>query len=139
MIASFKKKQKNDLRERIFSSKITKFVFLIVILTFILVDIKIYKDKKKFDSKMSLFKERTEEIKKENKNLRRQIEKTDDQDYIEKIAREELDLQREGEKIVNFIMPESKKAQDSAEKNFFNFGNWMEWISQKWQWVKNSF
>ena len=76
-----------------------------------------------------------EEIKNRNTALEQGIQKANDSQYIEKVAREELDLQKPGEKTVSFIMPEPQNKESTAgQKNI-----WQAWLSNVWNWLKAEF
>lgn len=56
-----------------------------------------------------------------NQDLKEKIDNYQDPNYIEKIAREEENMKKEGENVVSFVMPQGKEAQanTSNSKNFF--------------------
>ena len=56
------------------------------------------------------------------------------QDYIEKIAYEQLGEQKPGEKEVIFVAP-PKKADTSAQLQ----NPWYDWIANSWNWIKSKF
>lgn len=130
MVANFKKKQKSDGPDDFFSSPLIKIFLLIIIAFLVFADIKVYKDKKKFDSQVNSLKEKIEAMQKKNNVLEQGIARADDKDYIEKIAREELDLQIEDEKVVSFITPKSQqKEETNTNINYWNPKNWLGWFS----------
>ena len=72
--------------------------------------------------------ERIESLKNEVKNLeekKKELESSADQslgeDYLEKVAREQLNLKKPGEQVVTVITPEGEKKQEPApvEKSFW--------------------
>ena len=139
MIANFKKKQKSNSTDSFFSSPFIKIFFLIIIIFLVFADIKVYKDRKKLNLRIDNLKERIQEIKDKNNILEQGIAKSDDKDYIEKIAREELDLQTKDEKVVSFIMPKDQQKEEvSPDSGFLNFKNWLGWLSNSWQWLISS-
>src|SRR3989344_8318219 len=99
MVANFKKKQKSDGPDSFFSSPLVKIVLLIIIVFLVFADIKVYKERKKFNLQIDSLKEKIQAIQDKNNTLEQGIARADDKDYIEKIAREELDLQIEDEKV----------------------------------------
>lgn len=140
MLANFNKKQK-----RVFSKKKLYFIaggffFLIASVFLILADIKIYKEKQKLNVQLLNYKKQIEEIEKKNKALQEGIAEAGNNNYIEKIAREQLDLQKQGEKVVTFIMPQQKpQVQKEEQQNFLNFNALTGWLSQSWNWLKARF
>jgi len=139
MIANFKKKQKRyDNPASFFSSSLVKIFFLMVIVFLIFINIKVSDDRKKFRFQINSLKEKIETIKNKNNTLEQQITRADDKDYIEKIAREELDLQRQNEKVITFIMPETRQGEEiNTSNNFLNPKVWLGWFSNGWQWMLN--
>ena len=130
MIANFKKKQKSNTPENFFSSLFIKIFLLIIIVFLIFADIKVYKDRKKLNLQIDSLKEKIEAIQKKNNTLEQGIARADDKDYIEKIAREELDLQIEDEKVISFITPEPQQKEEiDTNVNYWNPKNWLGWIS----------
>lgn len=130
MVANFKKKQKGDASDNFFSSPFIKFFLLIIIVFLVFADIKVYKDKRKLDLLVNNLKEKIQAIQNKNNTLEQGIARADDKDYIEKIAREELDLQIQNEKVVSFIMPKpQQKEEASIGKNYWNPKNWIGWFS----------
>ncbi len=71
-------------------------------------------------------------LREENEKIKQEIALADQQEYIEKIARENLMLAKEGETVVYFkwISQEETKEESSqnSEKNFFKtlFDNFLE-------------
>jgi hypothetical protein len=55
---------------------------------------------------------------------------------MEKVAREELDMQKPGEKVVSFIVP---KPQVKPEPEQDISKKWFGWLSDSWNWVKSKF
>ncbi len=72
MIASFKKKQKHrNTPESFFSSPLIKIFFLIIIVFLIFADVRVYRDRKKFNSQINSLKEKIQSIQKKNNILER--------------------------------------------------------------------
>jgi cell division protein FtsL len=139
MVSDFKKKQKAEFFTINFWLKTAGIFILIAVLALLFTDFKIYQKRQQLISQIDAYKKQIEEIKKRNESLKEQITKSDDKDYIEKIAREELDMQKEGEKVVSFIMPEQKPAAEAQNGSFWSANFWFGWIGQSWQWIKGRF
>jgi len=139
MITDSGKKRKRDFSGTGFLLKIGAIVFLVVAVALIFVDFKIYQKKRQLTSQINLYKQQIEEIKKKNELLQESITKADDAGYIEKIAREELDMQKEGEKVVSFVMPKQESKEEQKAENFWSTNFWFGWIGQSWQWIKSKF
>ena len=130
MVANFKKKQKRDASDSFFSSHFIKIFLLIIIIFLVFADIKVYKDRRKFNLQIDSLKEKIQTIQKKNNILEQGIDRADDKDYIEKVAREELDLQIQDEKVVSFIMPKPQQKEEiNISKNYWNPKNWLGWFS----------
>ena len=133
MVSDFNKKQKKE-----FSANKALLIFgavLFLSISFLLffANFKIYLKKQELAREVDSYKRQIEEIKNKNKALEEGIVRTDDKDYIEKIAREELDMQKEGEAVVSFVVPENSPAQEKKAER------WFSWISRSWNWLKNKF
>lgn len=134
MIADFKKKQKETGPERFFSSNFIKILFLVIIIFLFVKDIEVWREKRKFDKQVKALEDKIMEVKDKNSNLEEAIARSDDKEYIEKIAREELDLQIQGEKVVTFVAPQNKEEKKEQEENNF-FKVWTGWFSGIWSWL----
>ena len=119
----FNKKQKRELLLRNFWIRSAGIFILIVTIVLIVADIKIYLKRKQFQVEVFKYEQRIKELKDRNKKLEEEIANSDDIDYIEKVAREEQNMQKPGEKVVSFVMPQQKIEQDS--KNYF-------WENKNW-------
>ncbi len=119
----FNKKQKRELLLRNFWIRSAGIFILIVTIVLIVADVKIYLKRKQFQVEVFKYEQRIKELKDRNKKLEEEIANSDDIDYIEKVAREEQNMQKPGEKVVSFVMPQQKIEQDS--KNYF-------WENKNW-------
>jgi len=127
MPTDFKKKQKSNPSKKI---AIIFFGFLILAVAIFLVvaNVKTYKKKKELNAQIESLQSKIAEMKTKNENLQQGISNADDPKYIEKVAREELDLQKPGENVVSFVMPENQDQSPApAPKSFWQ--NWLGWIS----------
>lgn len=135
----FNKKQKGGPFGNKFFLKTAGILFLVAALVLIFYDFKLYQKKKELLGQIDFYKNQIEAIEKRNAELKEGAARSDDAGYIEKVAREELDMQKQGEKVVAFIMPEKKPAEEKPQKNFWSINFWFGWLSQSWQWIKNKF
>ena len=125
MLSDFKKNLKRRNYVILILSGIIIFSVLILL---VFADIKIYQKRNKLSAQIDSLKNQVQEIQKKNDELKQGIANSDNTAYIEKVAREELDLQKPGEKVVSFVMPQTTLPQNnSAPKNIFQ--NWLAWLS----------
>ena len=113
-------------------------VVLIVSAVLVVANIKMYQKKQAFLAQVTNLKNQIEDIQSRNSQLNKGISQSDDQDYIEKVAREQLDLQKPGEKAVSFVAAPDTTVQTS-DNNQASVQYWFGWIGASWQWIKNNF
>lgn len=130
----FNKKGKREFFNEKLLFKTVGIIFLIVILLLILADFKIYQKKKELNSQISAFKKQIESIEKSSQNLKNEIANSDNKDYLEKLAYEQLGQAKPGEKVYSFIGLQEKAKVAPSPKNF-----WFGWISGVWGWIKARF
>lgn len=134
MISNFDKKQKRVIFKRNFYFIVAGILFLVASILLIFADIKIYKEKQKLNAQLEGYKKQIQEIEDRNKALKEGIAEANNNNYIEKVAREELDLQKQGENVVTFIMPPQQLKEKKVNSNF-----WTGWISGIFEWIRNKF
>jgi len=134
----FKKKQKSELSLNSFLIRSAAIFSIVVFIVLIIADIKIYQKRKGLEAEVAKYERQIQEIKDKNKNLEEKIANSDNPDYIEKIAREEQDMQKPGESVVSFIMPKAQDQKTEAE-NAWDPKNWFGWVSGSWSWIKGLF
>ena len=135
----FSKKQKGKFSAGKFLLKAGGILLLVVAAVLIYADFKIYQKKQELTSQLNNYKKQIEEIRKRNETLKEEIVNSDNPEYIEKIARDQENLQKPGEKVVSFIMPKQQENQENKSENFFAKTNWFSWLSQPWNWIKSIF
>jgi len=136
MIANFKKKQKTDPPPKFFVPALFKLFFLLIIVFLIFENFMVYKERKKLNFQLDSLQAKIREIQNKNAKLKEGIDNADDESYIEKIAREELDLQKQDEKVITFIMPEPKQEENTnSSGNFLNMKTWLGRFYNSWQWI----
>lgn len=128
MIADFNKKQKRADKKNKFPIFCGVVLCLIVLGLLAVANIKMYQKKQELNKQLSNLKSQAEEIKKSNSQLEEGILKADNQEYIEKVAREQLDLQKENEKVTVFLMPKTENNNENPNHN----ENWLVWLGNFW-------
>jgi len=126
MIADFRKNQKKD-PWNIVVWNIIGLVLLCAVVFLVIADVKMYQRRKMLNVQIESLKNKIQNLQKENTTLNESMLRGDDNEYIEKIAREEFDLQQPGEKVVSFTAPQHQEQHDSEQKNIF--GVWLSWFS----------
>lgn len=139
MVMDFNKKRKRELSQDKFLLKAGGIVLIIIVLALFVVDFRIYKKRQSLLNQIDAYNKQIDEIKQRNVSLKEQITQSDNNDYIEKVGREELNLQKQGEKVVGFIMPEQKPQSQSIKESFWSTSIWFGWIGQSWSWIRSKF
>lgn len=126
IVSDFKKKQK---RHSFSSWALQAGLILIILLSLLLIiaNIRMYQRKRELRVQLESLKNKVAEMKEKNNNLQEGISNTNNPGYIEKIAREELDLQKPGESVVSFVEAEvttSTSTQDSQNA----LVRWLGWL-----------
>lgn len=131
MLSNFNKKQKGEFWNKDSLWKVAGFFLLGISVWFIFLDIKMYFEKRDFSAQLKSYERQIEEIKKNNETLKERIENSNNPDYIEKVARDEINLQKPGEKVVSFVEPEKNEdtAQESQKSENWLASLWNEFIS----------
>lgn len=136
MIANFKKKPKNF---SLLNGILLKLGIVLILLVFILLafaNISNYRKRNLLISQINALEEKIEGIKKENEKIAQNIQKVNDDKYVEKVAREELDLQKPGEKVYSFIRTAEQQNNEEQAKPA---SGWFGWLGGAWNWLKNRF
>lgn len=137
MVSDFDKKENRGFFNKKFLLKTVGIMFLIAIFFLIVADVKIYQKKQQLISQINNYKKQIEDIKKSSQTLEDEIANSNNQDYLEKLAYEQLGEQKPGEKEVIFVMPEEKLKQDATPQSFWN--NFSSRLSGAWNWIKSIF
>jgi|SRR3989344_6491965 len=126
MVSDFKRKQKPDAKLDLLL-KAGLAVIILATLGLAVANIRMYQKRKALSLQVEKLKNEIQQIEQKNKDLERGIAMSDDEVYVETVAREELDLQKPGEKVYSFIQPEPKEETENKErKNIFQI--WAAWI-----------
>ena len=114
MIAKFKKNKKiKSIKGKVFS------VFLIALVLFIIGFIvitnwKINKRRNELTDKISLLKQEVQKLEEKNKELKEKKLDSESEDYLEKVARDQLDLKKPGEEVI-VVQKEPAFTKSSSE------------------------
>jgi cell division protein FtsB len=132
----FKKKQKSEFILKAFFIRVGVFLIFAFAGILIVSDIKIYIQGRNLKQEVIKYENQLDQLKKQNKKLEEKIANSDNPDYIEKVAREEQDMQKEGETAVSFVFPENSNTKNiAASGEFENLG----WLASFTNWIKGLF
>ena len=135
----FKKKQKRESALKIFFIRAgAVFIFALMIIL-IVANIKVYMQSKNLRLEVSKYENRISQLKNQNKKLEEGIANSFNPDYIEKVAREEQDMQKEGETVVSFIMPDDDIQSKNYMTEALSVSNWFGWLQNSLNWLKEIF
>ena len=118
MIAKFKKRKKESSWQTIFFSTLIGILVLIVIGFLIYENFKVNQKRTALISQIEALKKETQELEKQKEFFQSGISQVEMEEYIEKIAREKLNLQKGGEKAVGFMLPR-EETEEKEEKTFW--------------------
>jgi cell division protein DivIC len=139
MVSNLNKKQNREFSPEKFFLKIGGILFLVVAVVLIFVNFQMLRKKQQLTLQIEDYTKQIEELENRNKTLKEEIINSDNPDYIEKIAREESDMQKPGEKVVSFIEQNSQQKEAQNQENIWNSNFWFGWIGQSWNWIKGKF
>lgn len=114
MVSDFPKKQKKEDENLLFKGLVAISIVLIFVL--IMANFRLYQKKKDLASQIKNYSDELKRIEQDNNKLKKEIDNTANLDYIEKIAREENNMKKPGEKVVSFILPKDAEV-NKPEKN----------------------
>jgi len=114
-------------------------LFLIIAVFLIFANFQMYKKRQQLTSQINEYKKEIEELENRSETLKEEIANSDNPDYIEKIVREESDMQKPGEKVVSFIEQNPQPKEAESTENLWNSNFWFSWISKPLDWIRSKF
>ncbi len=124
MSADFRK-NKDPFHKIIFAAG--EILLLVIFIILIVADIRVYQKKQKLASELENLKNNIQDFQKKNDDLKQgTLNENNNQYYVEKVAREELDLQKPGEKVVYFVKQSDQQKENQGQKNILQ--NWLGWF-----------
>ena len=120
MVAKFKKNKKiKSLKDKVLS------LFLIGLVLFIIGFIvvtnwKINKRREELIDRVSLLKQEVERLEEKNKELKEKKIDSESEDYLEKVARDQLDLKKPGEEVIVVQKEEEQKEEEEERKSWWD-------------------
>lgn len=131
MIANFRKNKKVSHRHNIFSLILIGIALLLIIGFLAVTNLKISQRRAKFVARIEALKKEIAILEQKNKELKEGISQAGSQEYLEKVAREQLDLKAPGEEVVVVTKEKKEEKAVEKEKNFWNPQNWWGWLKSK--------
>lgn len=135
--SNFKKNKKGKSSKTLILHAAGVFI-LALFVVLIIADVHLYQTRKEFLAQVQNLNTQIQDTKQQNTLLQQNISEASNDQYIETVAREELDLQKPGETAVSFVMPKSQdQTPPPPEPNAL--ARWTGWIGGSFEWVKNNF
>ncbi len=139
MIAKIEKNKKRIKKIKHFFSLVTSFLAGFLLVAFIgwlvIGNLTMVKRRGDLQERIESLKEEIEMLQERKDYFQSQISQIEDKEYLEGVAKDELDLRKEGETVVDFIMEEDEQEESKDEEeegsSFFNFFSSRESIFQK--------
>jgi len=128
----FGKKQKARQALRNIFIKSAAFLSLVIVIVLIVADIKIYKQRKKIDNDIVKYQQQIQELQQRSEKLEEEIVNSDNPDYIEKVAREEQGMQKNGETVVSFVASKSSSQITGVATKTSGYEKWTGWLTNCW-------
>ena len=126
MLSRFKKKKQKH-PHAIVPIVLGGICLLLVAGVLVVANLRMYQKKRELDYQIKSLENKIQGMRQKNTQLEQGIAKSDDEQYIEKVAREELDLQKPGEQVVSFVQTGVEVEAAGAQQTFWQA--WMGWAS----------
>jgi len=137
MVADFNKKGNKEFFTNKLLFQTIGIMFLVVVVILIFIDFKMYQKKRELIYQINDYQKQIEDIKKNNQTLKNEIVNSDNKDYLEKIAYEQLGEARPGETVYSFVIPQEKPKITTETKSFWEL--WLGQLSNGFNWIKSKF
>lgn len=135
----FQKKANREFFNSQLLFKTVGVIFLLIIFILVVSDFKIYQKKRELTAQITIYQKQIADIKKSSQNLKDEITNSDNPDYLEKIAYEQLGEQKPGETEYIFVQSPKKADTVSSPQNFWSAKSWFGWIPDTINWIKTKF
>lgn len=133
MLSKFKKNKKASFFRDLFFPVFIVIFILLIAGFLIITNWKINKKRAVFTARIESLRKEIQILEEKNKELKEEISQSGSEEYLEKVAREQLGLKAPGEEVI-VINKEEKEEQPEIkqnEKNFWNPKSWWEWLKSK--------
>ncbi len=133
MVPRFKKNKKRNPRKNIFFSIFLGVLLVLVIGFLITTNIKISRRRAELTNRIVTLKQEIGILEGKREELKEKISQAGSEEYLEKVARDQLDMKAPGEEVVVITREdEEEKEEEEKEKR-----GWWEWIKGVGRILKN--
>lgn len=94
-------------------------IVLVILVGLIVGNVKLYQRRRKLSPEMQLLQGKIEELQKQKQDLEARILQAQQEEYLERVAREELNMKKEGEEVVAFPVVEESFRDDVVHQRSF--------------------
>jgi len=121
MVAKFRKKRKRKSSRNIFFSILLGVLLLLFIGFLVVTNLKISRRRAELTAKIAVLKEEIQILEQKKEELKENISQAGSEEYLERVAREELGLKASGEEVVVIIRAEEgdKEGAEGEKKGWW--------------------
>ncbi len=94
-------------------------VVLLILVALIFGNVKLYQKRRTLTPEMQVLQDKIEELQKEKQGLEARILQAQQEEYLERAAREEFNMKKEGEEVVAFPVVEDPFREDVVHQRSF--------------------
>jgi len=122
MIAKIKRKRKAK-KSKLLKTALFYLFFAVaslgLVFFLIVTNLKIYQRRSILNARIAELKKEVEILEDRNKNLKENIDYVESEDYLERVAREQLNMKKPGEEVVVIQKEEGKEEKNQEDKNWW--------------------
>ncbi len=127
MVSQFRKNKKRNPGKDIFFSILLGVLLVLVIGFLIVTNIKINRQRTELTDRIATLKQEIGILEGKREELKEKISQAGSEEYLEKVARDQLDMKAPGEEVIVITKgDEEEKEEEEKEKR-----GWWEWIKSK--------
>ena len=126
MISRFKKNKKKNPRSNIFFSILLGTLLVLIICFLVTTNIKISRRRAELTDRIATLQQEIGILEGKKEELKEKISQAGSEEYLEEVARDQLDMKAPGEEVVVITKEEEEKEEEEKEKR-----GWWEWIKSK--------
>ncbi len=126
MVSQFRKNKKENFRKDIFFSILLGVLLILVIGFLVTTNIKINRRRTELTDRITTLKQEIGTLEEKREELKEKVSQAGSEEYLEKVARDQLDMKAPGEEVVVVIKEDEEKEEEEKEKR-----GWWEWIKSK--------